>query len=361
MPRLFIERENREMATDRFYSSMLIFLLVLLGYLTYKIISPFLASIAWAIVFSIVFYPVYAYLSGYIRIKAIASVITIILILIVIVGPFTYLTFVLIDELQSVAEKINENRFGSIQELIDRVRSSVIFEKITPYMGFKDFMSEEAIMENIKKIGKGLAENLSLRITNIISAAIDFVFMIFTTFFLLKDGPGFLSKTKGYMPFNDAQKDKLASQVKDTIISTVYGGVAVAVIQGILGGLIFYIIGIDSPVMWGVAMSIMSFVPLVGTFAIWGPTSAFLVIQGSYLKGIGLLLFGVFVISMVDNILKPLIIGSRTKMHTIIILFSVLGGIKLFGMIGLIMGPLIMAIFVSVFEIFRNIEGGVNA
>jgi len=361
MPQPPAEGEMQVMATDRFYSSMVIFLLVLLGYLSYRIMSPFLASIAWAIVFSIVFYPVYAYLSRYIRIKSVASIITIILILIIIIGPFTYLTFVLIDELQSFAEKINGNSPGTMKELIDKVRSSVIFERLTSYAGFRDFMSEEAIMENIKKIGKGLIENLTIRITNIISAAIDFIFMIFTTFFLLKDGPGFLSKTKDYMPFSNTQKDKLASQVKDTIVSTVYGGVVVAVIQGILGGLVFYFIGIESPVMWGVAMSIMSFVPLVGTFAIWGPTSAFLVIQGSYIKGIGLFVFGIFVISMVDNVLKPLIIGSRTKMHTIIILFSVLGGIKLFGMIGLIMGPLIMAIFVSVFEIFRNIEGGVNA
>ena len=106
----------------------------------------------------------------------------------------------------------------------------------------------------------------------------------------------------------------------------------------------------------GMAMSVMSFVPLLGTFAIWGPTSIYLIIEHSFAQGIGLLLFGVFVISMVDNILKPLIIGSRTKMPTIVILFSVLGGIKLFGVIGLIMGPLITAVFISVFEIFRHTE-----
>ena len=140
------------------------------------------------------------------------------------------------------------------------------------------------------------------------------------------------------------------------IVSTVYGGVVIAIIQGILGGLAFYVIGIESPAVWGVAMSIMSFVPLLGTFAVWGPTAVYLVVEGSLMEGVGLFIFGVLVISMVDNILKPLIIGSRTKMHTLIILFSVLGGIKLFGMIGLIMGPLITAVFVSVFEIIQNIE-----
>ena len=103
-------------------------------------------------------------------------------------------------------------------------------------------------------------------------------------------------------------------------------------------------------------MAIMSFIPLLGTFSIWGPGSVFLLLSGSYVKGVGLFLFGVFVISIIDNILRPLIIGSRTKMPTILIFFSVLGGIKLFGMIGFVMGPLIMAAFISVFEIFRHIE-----
>jgi predicted PurR-regulated permease PerM len=112
--------------------------------------------------------------------------------------------------------------------------------------------------------------------------------------------------------------------------------------------------------MWGIAMSIMSFVPVLGTFSIWGPTAAYLIFQGSMFKGAVLFLFGVFVISMVDNILRPMIIGTRTKMPTALILFSVLGGIKLFGMIGFVMGPLIMAVFISIFEIFRHIEDESN-
>jgi predicted PurR-regulated permease PerM len=123
-----------------------------------------------------------------------------------------------------------------------------------------------------------------------------------------------------------------------------------------LGGLAFYVLGVKSPVLWGVAMSVMSFVPLLGTFSVWGPVAIYMIIQADYARGIGLFLFGFLVITMVDNILKPLIIGSRTKMPTILIFFSVLGGINFFGIIGLIMGPLIMAIFISVFKIFRHIE-----
>jgi predicted PurR-regulated permease PerM len=349
------------MGTSRFYSVMLVFLLVLLGYFTYKIISPFLTAIAWAIVFSIVFYPVFAYISRYVRWKSLASVITLILILIVIVGPFTYVTMLLIDELKGIISDVNDGRIGFISDLFKGTYVKTLLEKVRSYTGVEYIPKEEVIVDNISRLGKGLIENLSIKFTNIITAFFNFVFMIFTIFFILKDGPGFLSKTKDYLPFNETQKDRLATQVKDMVVSTVFGGTLVAIIQGTLCGVAFYFAGISSPVIWGIALAVMSFVPFLGAFSIWGPHAGYLLLQGNYLEGVGLFLFGFFVISMVDNILKPLIIGTRTAMPVILIFFSVLGGIKLFGLIGLILGPLIMAVFLSVFEIFRNIEGGTNA
>jgi predicted PurR-regulated permease PerM len=344
------------MLKDRFYVVTLLFLLGTLGYLTYEIMSPFFTAIAWSIVISIIFYPLFAFISRNVRIRALAAAITIILILIVLIGPITYLTLMLIDEVQVVAARINDSNAGLLKDVVQKLNSSALFQKVRTYTGAEDLVSEAAILENVKKLGGGLLQEFSSRIPNILAAAIDFIFVVFTTFFLLKDGPGVLSKAKDYMPFSEAQKERLAGQIKDMIVSTVYGGVVVAIIQGILGGMAYAFIGIEAPVIWGMTMSVMSFVPLVGAFAIWGPTSIYLIIEHSYTRGIGLFLFGIFVISMVDNILKPLIIGSRTKMPTIIILFSVLGGIKLFGVIGLIMGPLITAVFISVFEIFRHTE-----
>ncbi len=346
------------MFKDRFYVVTLLFLLGALGYLTYEIMSPFFNAIAWSIVISITFYPVFAYISRHVKIRVIAAAMTVVLILVVLIGPITYLTLMLIDEVQIVAAKINDANVGSLNVIVKKLHSSALLEKMRAYSGSADLISEEVILENIKKIGKGLLAEFSMRIPNILAALIDFIIILFTTFFLFKDGPGLLSRTKDYMPFSEIQKERIAKQIKDMIVSTVYGGVIVAVMQGILGGIAYAFMGIEAPVMWGMAMSVMSFVPLLGTFAIWGPTSLYLIFEHNYAQGIGLFLFGVFVISMVDNILKPLIIGSRTKMPTIIILFSVLGGIRLFGVIGLIMGPLITAVFISVFEIFRHTEDG---
>ncbi len=333
---------------------MILFLTVFLGFFAYRIMNPFFTAIAWALVFSIIFYPVYAAIYRYIKIREVAAVVTIGIIFIILIGPIAYLSNLLITEMRAFLERMTPERLETIKGYFEAVQRSPVFERIAPYIGGVGIPSEDVIMEGVKKAGKTLIEHL--KITNVISLFADLLFMVFTVFFLLRDGPNFLSKARGFMPFSEKEKDRLATQIKDMIVSTVYGGAIVAIIQGILGGVAYYFLGINSPVMWGVAMSVMSFVPLVGTFSIWGPASAFFVLTGDPLKGAGLFIYGVLIISMVDNILRPLIIGSRTKMPTILILFSVLGGIKLFGMIGFIMGPLIMAVFLSVLDIFRHIE-----
>jgi predicted PurR-regulated permease PerM len=349
------------MKANRFYTTTSIFLILILGYLTYKILYPFLNSIAWAIVFAIVFYPVYVSLLKYLRFKAFASTVTLLLIILIIIGPFTYLSFTLVDEIRSFVEDINKGSLDSLKGFLNNSKLALLIERIRTYAGMESFNIGDIITENIKRFSKEITGSIKGGITNIAGVVLNFIFMLFAVFFFLKDGPTFLSRVRDYLPFPEDDKNRLISKVKDMIISTVYGGVVVALIQGTIGGLTFYFLGIKSPVLWGASISVMSFLPFLGTFSIWGPMTGYLFIQGQFIKGLILLLVGAFGISMVDNILKPIIISGRTKMPTLAVFFSVLGGIKLFGFIGFIMGPLVLALFVSVFEIFRHIEGGEHA
>lgn len=336
---------------------MLLVILTLLGYLSYQIISPFLVPISWAVVFSIVFYPVYAFISRHIKVKSIASSITVFIVVVIIIGPIIYVSLVLVAELRKIGEYAHAAEGTElIRSLFWKIKSSPQYASISSLVGEQNMPTVEEIMANLANLGKGLAEKLSVEVTNLLSVVIDFLFMTFTIFFLFRDGPNFLNKVRDYMPFSEEQKSRLTKQVKAMVASTVYGGVTVAVIQGFLGGLAFYVIGFASPVLWGITMSIVSFIPLLGTLGVWGPAAIYLLIRGEYLTGAGLIFYGAFVIGLVDNFLRPLLIGSRTKMPTIIIFFSVLGGIEAFGIIGLIMGPLIMAVFISVFEIFRHVK-----
>ncbi|MEW6003326.1 MAG: AI-2E family transporter [Nitrospirota bacterium] len=349
------------MPVNRFYFFTLTFLVLVLGYLTYQVLRPFLSPLAWAIVLSIVFYPLYAFTFRYIKWKSIASFITLAVIVVIILGPFSYISFLLAKELKHLSDYIESGKLNAIDAVLRYPGIKSAVDKITELFGISESELHKAVLSNIAEFGKQLIGRVTERVGGVVTGALNFIFMTFAIFFFLRDGIEFLKKVRDYMPFSDRQKDRLARQIRDIVISTMYGGVAVAIVQGFIAGGAFYLLQIPSPVVWGLATSIASFIPLLGAFAIWGPATVYLFITGAISKGIILAIVGIFGISLIDNILKPLIIGSRTKMPVLAIFFSVLGGIKLFGLIGLIMGPLVVALFVSVIEIYRNIEGGYNA
>lgn len=348
------------MKSDKFYLLAVTALILLLGYLTYQILKPFLSPIAWAVVLSIVFYPLYIFVLRYVKWKSAASLITLIAILLIIVGPFSYFSYALVDELKNLSDYMEKEKIYATKDLLHHPYLQSLFDKIIATFNITEAELDQTISESVSKFGKDLIVRITSGLGDILNVAINFLFMAFSIFFILKDGPDFLKKFRDYMPFSEEQDDRLVAQMKDIIVSTIYGGVAVAIIQGIIGGTAFYFLGFSSPVLWGLSISIASFIPLVGAFAVWGPAAAYLFIKGAILNGIILSVIGMFGISLIDNILRPIFIGSRIKMPVLVIFFSVLGGIKLFGLIGLIMGPLVLALFVSVIEIFRNIEGEQN-
>lgn len=344
------------MTDKKFYFIVLLFLVLALGYLSYLILKPFLSSIMWAIVLSIVFYPIYAFILKRLRWKPLASLITLVIILLVILGPFSYLSFVLTQEIVAMMGKIEKGTLDPLSTIIQHPYINVMLNKILSFFNVSEAQFQKVLIDTISQVGKTSTGFIKSGLGNIASAAIDFIFMIFSIFFLLEDGPRFVEKLGDYMPFSKKQGEKILTQTKGIVISTIYGGVTVAVIQGVIGGLAFAILKVPSPVLWGVAMFIASFIPLVGTFIIWGPAALYLFLQGQLWKGVILVLIGVFGISAADNVLRPLIIRDKMRMPILAIFFSILGGIKLFGFIGFIMGPLVLALFVSVFEIFRYTE-----
>ena len=329
---------------------------MLLGYLSYQILKPFISSIAWAIVLSIVFYPIYAFLLKYLKWQPLTSIATLFLIILVIFGPFSYLSYLLTQELNYLIEHLKKGHFDTVEKLFEHPIISNILDKISSFFNMSTAELQKTVFRNISSLGNESMGIIKSGLGNVASAALNFIFMFFSIFFFLEDGPKFLDRLGSYMPFGKKERDKLIKQVKDIVISTIYGGVTVAIVQGAIGGIVFSILSIPSPVLWGLAMFITSFVPMLGTFIVWGPATVYLLLNGNYVKAFILILIGIFVISMVDNILRPLIIKGKMKMPILAIFFSILGGIKLFGLIGFIMGPLVLALFVSVVEIWRYTE-----
>lgn len=348
------------MTSKRFYSITLLVIVAVLGYLTFQILKPFLSPIAWAVVIALVFYPLYAYTLRYAPWKAFASLSTIAIIITVLIGPFTYFIVLLVAELKHLSDFLTSDKLSALRQTLQQPALSSIIGRLTDIFGVTESEIDAAIIDYLSRFGKELLSQVTRGAGNFIAVAINFIFMIFSVFFMFKDGANFLHKIRDYMPFSDEEKNLLATQMRDIIISTIYGGVLVAIAQGIVGGVAFSLLGIPSPVLWGFAVSIASFIPLIGSLAVWGPAVIYLFVHGAIANAFELVAVGVFGISMIDYLLRPIIIGSRTKMHVLVILFSVLGGIQLFGIIGLVMGPLVLAVFVSVVKIFRKVESNAD-
>lgn len=349
------------MSLNRFYVFTLIMLSLILGFLCYLVLRPFLTPLVWAAVLSIVFYPLYAFLIRYLRWKSISAAVTLAIILLIIIGPVSYLSVLLVSEIQHLATIIDKGEPASLQKVLENPNVVWVMDRVKVIFGIEGKDIGAIVSDNLSAMVKQLVGQITKGVRNVVSVFLNFVFMAFSIFFFLRDGPGFIKRLRDYLPFSEEQKDRLEFQVKGMVVSVIFGGVVVAVVQGLMGGTAFHFLGIKTPVIWGTAIAIMSFVPVLGTFSIWGPATVYLFLKGAIAKSFILLIVGTFGISMVDNILKPVIIGERTKMPTLVIFFSVLGGIKVFGPIGIIMGPLVVVLFISVFEIFRNIEGGSHA
>ena len=349
------------MHTNRFVTFALIVITLIFGFLSYRILKPFFVPLAWAVVLSIVFYPIYTVILRLVKWESIASLLTMLLILLILLGPFLSVIFMLTVELRDAAASIKTGEMDITDRIVGHPTVKWATENIKNLAGGENIDLRGVVSDGINNIGRRLLGSVSEGAGNILTGIVNFILMFFSIFFFLKDGHHFIRRLNTFLPFQEEQKLRLERQIKDIVVSTVFGGVIVALVQGVIGGFSFYFLGIKSSAMWGAAMSASSFVPLVGTFIVWGPASLYLFLNGAVNKAIILILIGIFVISMADNILRPLIIGGKTKMPIMMILFGVLGGIGLFGLIGIIAGPLVLAIFVSIIEIFVSVEGGSNA
>jgi predicted PurR-regulated permease PerM len=347
-------RNGTDQLGERFSIAVLIACALLFGYLTYQIFRPFLISISWAVVFSILMYPLYLLLLARVRQRSAAALLTLLVIILLIIGPISYLSFLLVKELGTLIQSAESGRIEAVRDIFNNpsVTSAIDWLARISGSGPEDWGS--MVTAHISQLGKEFAGKVTRGVGSIIMIAVNFIFMCLTTFFLLRDGSSMLEKVRDYLPFSEKRREQLVKQVRDIVISTMYGGVVVALVQGTAGGATFFFLGISSPVLWGFTMAVASFLPLIGPFLIWGPAAAYLVFQGELWRGIALAVIGFFGISLIDNVLRPILVGQRTKIHFLLLFFSVLGGIKLFGLIGFILGPLVLAVFVSVLDACRN-------
>jgi predicted PurR-regulated permease PerM len=329
-------------------------LVLVLGYLSYLILRPFLVPLGWAIVFSIVFFPIYTFVLRYVKWNSLAAAITVVFVCVLILGPFSYFAYLLTSELSNV--RIEPLNLKGVGRILNIPAIQPFLKEVLPFLDITKAQLQASVVKSLSGLGARLFQYLPGGLSDAAGAAVHFVLMVFALFFFLRDGSKFLLKLSEYAPFSRRHRERLTRQVKDIVISTIYGGILIAVIQGIIGGTAFALLSIHSPILWGLAISISSFVPMVGSAIVWVPAVIILLLKGFILDGLILAAVGLLGISMVDTVLRPIIIQGRLRMPLLAIFFSVLGGIELFGLIGLVMGPLVLAVFISVVDIMRDVE-----
>jgi len=342
------------MQTDRLSTIIYLAIVLPLLYLFYKILDPFLITIAWAMVLSITFYPLYNLFLKFIKRPWASSLLTLAVILITMFGPFSYIVSALAGEISWIYGAVEEKGLEAVANIQSHPRLQELLQKLSSLKLLEGFDFQESAVNTLKAVGEYFLAHVSDVFTNAFVLVFNFIIMCLTIYYFLKDGETLTEYLKKLLPFPEEQKGKLMERIKDTVVAAVYGSLAVGIIQGSLGGFAFLVLGLPSPVFWGTVMAITSLVPLFGTGLVWGPAVVMLLLMGDYGKGIGLLLFGALIISNLDAVLKPLIIGGKTKMHTLLVFFSVLGGIKFLGFLGFILGPLIAALCLSVFEMYTE-------
>jgi predicted PurR-regulated permease PerM len=263
-------------------------------------------------------------------------------------GPFSYFSYLISQEIGSLIDAVQAERLEPLNTVLNNPSLRSITDRILGLIRVSEADLQKTILENLSQLGKSMVGGVTGGLGNVASAITNFILMILSTFFFLQGGSEFVEGLNRFIPFSARQRDRLFSQTRDIIVSTIYGGVVVAMVQAIIGGIAFSLLHVPSPGLSAFALLIASFIPLLGTLVVWGPLAAYLFLKGAVLNGIILVIIGVVVISSVDNILRPLIIRGKMQMPTLAIFFSILGGIHFFGAIGFIMGPLVIALFISV-------------
>ncbi len=331
-----------------FYLVTALFALLLL-YLSYRMFTPFFLAVFWAVVFSVAFYPLYFFIHSKIRNADAAAAIVVLVSFLLIIGPFSYVSFLLVHELRDVVKHLSLEEGSGM--LLKREGISRFADEMANLLNLDSADVYATILGLVEGLKRSALKVINENVFTVIHAIIDYFIMLFTMFFLLRDGRLFIENIGQYLPMTDEQKGAMITRIKEVIVATLYGGVLIALIHAIVGGAAFYFLGVPSPVLLGFLIFLLSFIPVLGAFSVWGPAAAYLFLSGAVIKGAIMVAIGVIVIiGIIDHVLKPKIIGKKARIHTLLIFFGVLGGLHLFGIIGFIAGPLIIALLILTLE-----------
>ncbi|MCP4258517.1 MAG: AI-2E family transporter [Planctomycetes bacterium] len=317
-----------------------------------SMIRQFLMAIFLAGIFSALAHPFYLRLKKWFGgRRALASFVTLMLIILLVLIPFITLLGIVTAQAIKVGESVMpwiQKQHATPAAFTDFLKSMPFYDQIEPYRNL--------IFEKAGEIVSIISGFLINSLSSATMGTANFIFMAFimlyTMFFFLMDGDQLLDKILYYLPLQDKDERRLLNKFTSVTRASLRGTVIIGIVQGALGGLAFAAVGIPSAVFWATIMAVLSIIPALGATLVWGPAAIILVFSGNYMKAAGLTAFCGLVVGLADNFLRPRLVGKDTEMHDLLILFGTLGGIAMFGVMGIIIGPILAALFTTIWEIY---------
>jgi len=332
--------------------AVLILVLGVISLLFYQVVKPFLLSIFIAALFAALFSPLYRWFFDRIgQRRALAATFTLVTVLVFVFVPLFMVFGTVLSQALEVAQSARpwvQQQLAQPGLITAKLEALPFYDLLLPYRE----QTLAWLARITGSVSKTAVDTVQAATVGTFSALLSLVIILYTMFFFLMDGDRLLYYLLYYLPLNDDDEKKLLKRFTSVTRATLKGTAVIGILQGILAGLALHFAGIPSALFWAVAMMFLSVVPGIGTALVWGPAVIYLVVSGEYLVATLLAVYCLVVVGSIDNILRPKLVGNDTRLHELMIFFSTLGGIMSFGFMGFVIGPIIAALFVTIWELY---------
>ncbi|ODA67831.1 putative inner membrane protein [Methyloligella halotolerans] len=311
---------------------------------------PFLPALTWALALAVLFAPANRWLESKVRSRDVAAGVSVALIGAIVVAPATYIFGRVTSQAASGAKMLSET--------VSTGAWRTSLEKSDYFAPILDWVEQINFSAAFDAFASWMTDASASFVTGSVMGAISLVLTFYLLFYFLRDRAVALDYLRGISPLTPPQTEALFRRIKDIIFATLYGTLTVAIVQGALGGLAFWWLGLPAPLLWGTVMGLFALVPVLGAFVVWIPAAAFLALEGSWEKALVLIVWGSIVVGGIDNLLYPMLVGRRLQLHTVPAFIAILGGLFFFGASGLLLGPMVVAVTIFLFEIWHVEQRG---
>ena len=327
-------------------------LLALITILFVSIIFNFAAPILWSIVVSIIFYPLYEKFLLMTNKKSLSSILSLILILLLVIIPSIGILGLITNELIIFINSFDDY---SLERYVGMIPNESLINDLLAWAGLSITQLTEKADDFLLAASKVFYESVSTISANVINFFISLFLFIYLTFFFLKDGEKIVKSCMDAFPMKNEDESYLLNEFQKTTRATIKGTIIVALAQGFLGYMTLLLLGVEGALIWGAVMALLSIIPAVGTILVWLPIALVLFLNGQIMEASILIFSGIFIIGMIDNLLRPILIGKETKIPDYLILLTTIGGISIFGITGFIIGPIIASLFISIWSLSSRV------